>query len=162
MQSTSLRSALLALALASATGCAGGGEAGGLPAGYLGERDLPAGLLDGLTPAQKHEVLLAMNEEETSCAGAVLSYARGLVAEPSCPRSGSVFRQAVELAKLGQRAAGIRAAVRASPTSATAPIARERIHPDGCATESGEAHRPHEPQAAGAHVHELLDPQGKN
>lgn len=88
--------------------------------GKSGQTELRASGLETLDPAQRAAVEAAM--EQTSCTCGRGSLATCRLQQPACPRSERALAQAVELARLGQDAEAIGAAIAAAPTARTAPL----------------------------------------
>ena len=101
-----------------------------LPAGYVLEKDLPAGELAGLTEAQKHELLQAMNELPDECGPGASTYAACRAKSPDRPRAARAFAEAKRLAGMGRESEEIAAAVARMPTAVTAPMPAVRIRGD--------------------------------
>jgi protein-disulfide isomerase len=93
----------------------GGGDKGktpkDLPPTFYKETDLPAGTLAGLTDQQKYSVLKAINEKNCTCGCANDTIAKCRKDDPSCGTAPKLVDQAVALAKQGQSAAQIEAAL---------------------------------------------------
>ncbi|WP_373048168.1 hypothetical protein [Vulgatibacter sp.] len=106
-------------------------HAGGARAAWVGEDDLPAGLLEGLGSEQRDVVLAAMNA--TPCACGAGSCAACMVEDAAAPQSARAFAQAIQLAKLGGTSDQIRSAIARAPTSATVPAPGRRLRGDGAA-----------------------------
>ena len=104
---------------------------GEFPAGWVKDSDLlpsTAGVLIGLTDAQKTTVMQALNERECECGCPYGKLATCLQKDPSCPRSPAMAKLAVSMVKDGKGLAEIFAAIDAEqkggkPKAAATPEA---------------------------------------
>ena len=92
-------------------------------AAFVGESALPEGALGSLGQAERKAVLEAMNAESCGCGAPSLAACRA--SGVPCPHSHRAFAQAIELARLGNDATAIRAALARAPTAETAPLAAQ-------------------------------------
>mgnify|MGYP001221286532 CR=1 FL=1 len=116
----------------------------------IGENELPAGALGNLDDGARRQVLAAMNAKGCGCGAASLAACRA--SGHPCPHSHRAFSQAIELARLGNDAAAILAALERAPTARTAPPAAR-----GRAADAG-----HEGHDHSTGVHEVSGDPGNN
>lgn len=97
-----------------------------LPREWLTERALKAEkAMLGLTASQRYAVLAVMNQKPCDCGCPHGTTAKCLVEDPECPRAPVILTRAIELARQGQSADEIVAAVKArSVAGVGAPVAQ--------------------------------------